>query len=294
MLRECANPWLLPGLGNEVLSIDHSNVLGCYFDLWRMASERENGHYQGIDMSANRNTTRVRVGVGNKDETVVADKAIAYAFSNRFHIPLNFELLETHMPFYQSALGDRLEMELTLNDYSRVILASGVSGAPANATYVVKNVNLEYDMGTQTDLARMIGNQYEGRFEILYNRVLLYRRVTKEKKGLPLELTHQGVRSEYGGVRGVLMLFEEPQSPFARDTQAFHNPKITNIEVSIEGKPNQLFSQGMHAYPVWDEARKFFAGCRGDKRHPEVAEVAKDLALADISLPSDDQIGPVA
>ena len=33
-----------------------------------------------------------------------------------------------------SALGDRLEMELTLIDYSRVILASGLSGAPADAT----------------------------------------------------------------------------------------------------------------------------------------------------------------
>ena len=86
--------------GNEVLSIDHSDVLGCYFDLWRMASERENGHYQGIDTSANWNTTRIRVGTGNKDEAVVADKAIADVFSNRFHIPLDFELLETHMPFY--------------------------------------------------------------------------------------------------------------------------------------------------------------------------------------------------
>ena len=74
-----------------------------------MASERKNGHYQGIDTSAN--TTKIRVGDGNRDKAVVADKAIADAFSNRFHIPLDFELLETHMPFYQNALGDRLEME---------------------------------------------------------------------------------------------------------------------------------------------------------------------------------------
>ena len=125
----------------------------------------------------------------------------------------------------------------------------------------------------------MIGNQYKGRYAILYDRVLLYRRVTKEKKdspsNLPIKVSALSV--------GVLMLFEDPQAPFARDTQAFHNPKITNIEVSIEGKPNQLFSQGMRAYHVWDEARKFFAVCPGDKRHPEVAEVAKDLALADVS-----------
>ena len=71
------------------------------------------------------------------------------------------------------------------NDYSRVILASGVSGAPADATYVVKNTSLEYEMVTQTFLARMIGNQYEGRFAILYDRVLLYKRVKIEKKDSP-------------------------------------------------------------------------------------------------------------
>ena len=33
---------------------------------------------------------------------------------------------------------------------------------------------------------------------------------------------------------------------------------------------------------MWDEAKKFFAA--GSKRHSEVAEVAKDLALADVSI----------
>ena len=40
----------------------------------------------------------------------------------------------------------------------------------------------------------------------------------------------------------------------------------------------------MRAYQLWQEARKHFAG--GTKRHPEVAVVAKDLALADVSLTS--------
>ena len=58
----------------------------------------------------------------------------------------------------------------------------------------------------------------------------------------------------------------------------------TKVEVTIEGISNQLFSQGMHAYQMWDEARKLFAASPGRKRHPEVVVVAKDLGLADISL----------
>ena len=101
--------------GNEVMSIDDSDVFHCYNDLWKTAPESANGHYRGIDASDNRNTTRIRVGAGNRDSSVVADKAIAdKAIGDRFYTPLDFELLESHMPFYQSALGQRLEYELTV------------------------------------------------------------------------------------------------------------------------------------------------------------------------------------
>ena len=84
-------------------------------------------------------------------------------------------------------------------------------------------------------------------------------------------------------MKGILMLLEDgvEQQPFARDTEAFYNPKITKVEVTLEWIPNQLFSQGVRVYQMWDEAKKFFAA--GSKRHPEVAEVAKDLTLADVS-----------
>ena len=39
----------------------------------------------------------------------------------------------------------------------------------------------------------------------------------------------------------------------------------------------------MCAYQMWDEARKLFAAS-GRKHHPDVSVVAKDLALADVSL----------
>ena len=87
--------------GNEVMSIDDSDVFHCYNDLWKTAPERANGHYQGIDASDNRNTTRIRVSARNRDSSVATDKAIADVFGDRFFTPLGFKLLESHMPFYQ-------------------------------------------------------------------------------------------------------------------------------------------------------------------------------------------------
>ena len=85
-------------------------------------------------------------------------------------------------------------------------------------------------------------------------------------------------------MKGILMLFENvaAQQPFACNTEAFYNPQITKVGVTIEGIPNQLYSQGMRAYQMWDEAKKYFAP--GSKRHPDVGTVAKDLALADVNL----------
>ena len=263
--------------GNEVMSVDDSDVFNCYGDLWKTKKERKNDQYQGIDTSGNQNTTRIGIGAGNKDETFAADKAIADAFGNRFYIPLDFELLEGHMPFYQSALGYRLEYELTFNDCSRAIRSTG----DANASYDIENISLEYEIVTQPELARMIAYQYNGRLAILYDRILRHRKISRDKSDT---LWNINLNVPARSMKGVLMLFEDvtAQQPFVRNTESFYNPKITKVEVTIEGIPNQLFSQGMRAYQMWDEARKLFAP--GGKRHPEVAVVAKDLGLADVSL----------
>ena len=186
--------------GNEVLSIDDSDVLHCYQDLWKTAQERRNSQYQGIDLSDDSNVTRIRVGAGNKDETETEDAAIAAAFGNRYHVPLDFELVESHMPFYQSALGDRLECELTFNDYSRVIVATG----DAAASYSIDNIALEFDMVTQPDLARQIRNQYAGRLAVLYERVLRHRKITANKSDT---LWNINLNVPARSMSGILMLF---------------------------------------------------------------------------------------
>ena len=127
----------------------------------------------------------------------------------------------------------------------------------------------------------MIANQYNGRLAILYDQILRHRKISRDKSD---SLWKINLKVPACSMKGVLMLFEDvnAQQPFAGNTESFYNPKITKVEVTIEGIPNQLFSQGMHAYQMWDEVRKLFAPVR--KRHHKVAVVAKDLGLADISL----------
>jgi len=218
--------------------------------------------------------TKLRVGAADKDETVSEDKAISDAYGNRFYHPLNFELLETSMPFYQSALGDRLEYELTFNEYSKTILSSDT-----NSNYVVENICLEYDMVTDMELAMQIANQYEDRIAIYYDRVLRHRVISADKSDT---LWNINLNVPARSMKGVLMLFKEREDPYGADPEKFYNPKIEKTEITIEGIPNQLYAQGMRPYQQWDEAKKFFSG--GQKRERVTNVISKGLELSDVSL----------
>jgi hypothetical protein len=82
---------------------------------------------------------------------------------------------------------------------------------------------------------------------------------------------------------GVLLLFQEPSKPYACDPEKFYNPKITKVEIIIDGKSNQLYAKGMCPYQQFDEARKYFGGGPG-KCHPEAGTLIKDLHLSNVSL----------
>ena len=253
--------------GNEVMSIDNSDIYHCYVDLWKSPSERVNMAYQGIGKA---NMLNHRVGARNATADA-GDEAIADAYKNRFCIPLDFELLESHMPFYQAGLGDRLEYELTFNDYNKVINSSDV-----DASYTIKNICLEFDTVSDTELARQIGQQTNGKMAILYDRILRHRKITKNKSDT---LWNINLNVPARSMKGILMLFEDPERT---NTEDFYNPKITKVEMTIEGVPNQLYSQGMKAYQQWDEINKFFA--LTSKRDKETDKFAKDLNFSDTTL----------
>ena len=78
-------------------------------------------------------------------------------------------------------------------------------------------------------------------------------------------------------LKGILVLFEEEKS-YTRDTSKFYNPKIQKVSVTAEGKPNQLYSQGMRSFEQYDEICKYLAEGR------LANDVQAQLQLYDVSL----------
>ena len=78
-----------------------------------------------------------------------------------------------------------------------------------------------------------------------------------------------------------MALFEEEQ-PYTRDTSKFYNPKIQKVSVIVEGKPNQLYAQGMRLFEQYDETCKYFA--EGKQKDDNANEIQKHLQLHDLGV----------
>ena len=257
--------------GRSIFTLDSSDVFLCYQDLWKTTNERSNAVYQGIQSEALR---KIRINAGDKG-TAANDVAIGMMYDNLFCIPLDFEILESHMPFFQSELKDRLSYELTFNNYGNVIVSSD-----RNASYTITDIHLEFEVLTSPELATLLKKKYEGKHTVLYDRVIRHSKLTLNKSDT---IWNIALAPQAKSMKAILILFVDPAdggAAYSRDTEKFYNPKITNVMITLDGNPNQLFAAGMRAHQQFGEIKKIFA----DGKHRTNTHVAKELELADIKL----------
>ena len=264
--------------GKEIMSVEDYNIFACYQDLWKTKSEKRNTIRQGIISNdwCTENCIKLRINAGDKNAGNAQDKAIADAYGNKFIIPLDFEMLDSAAPYYQAGLGNRLCYELTFNDYNRVT-KSAVSPKVPDAKYKITDISLEYEIATQPDLVRSIRSEYQ-HMALLYDRILRHRKIIVNKSDT---VWNWAFNTPCKSLKGILVLFEEEQS-YTRNTSKFYNPKIQKVSVTVEGKPNQLYAQGMRSFEQYDEICKYFA--EGKQRDNDANEIQKHLQLYDLSL----------
>ena len=118
---------------------------------------------------------KLRINAGDKSPTPTQDKVPADAYGNKFIIPVDIEMLNSAMPYYQVRLRSRLSHELKFNDYNRVINSS-----KTDATYKITDISLEYDIGAQPELARSIRSEYD-KMVLLYDRVIQHSQIPVNK-----------------------------------------------------------------------------------------------------------------
>ena len=262
--------------GNEIISIDDYDILYSFYDCWKCKTERLNAVFQGIVEAEgqNENAIRHRINATNKTNDA-KDQTVASIYDNRFCIPLDFEILETSIPLYQYGLGSRLTYELTFADYSDVIKAN-----KPDASYTISNISLEFDTIINASLASQIRTEYM-KSSILYDRILRAHIIPLNKSDTSFSVD---INSPSKSLKGVLLIFTQERSAtkFARDTEEFYNPKITKVEVTVEGVPNELYAQNMEYRHQYDEIVKHFA----EGRLKEAGAIQKNLQLHNVNIAS--------
>ena len=217
------------------------------------------------------NCIRLRINAGDKDASNKNDKAIAEAYGNKFLIALDFEMLDSSAPYYQAGLrNNRLCYEIAFSDYNQVIKSAVAS---PDAKYVISNISLEYEIITQPTLAKHVSDEYQN-MALLYNRILRHRQTSVNNSDTTWNWSFN---TPCKSLKGILVLFEGEQ-PYARDTGKFYNPKIQKVSVIVEGKPNQLYAQGMRSFEQYDEICKYLA----EGKNPN--KVQKHLQLHNVNV----------
>ena len=164
---------------------------------------------------------------------------------------MDFEILECSLLLCQYGLGSRLTYELTFADYSDVIKATD-----PDATDTISNIRLEFDTVTNASLASQIRTEYM-KSSILYDRILRALIIPLNNSDTSFSVD---INSPSRSLKGVLLIFRKERSAtkFTHDTEEFFNPKITKVEVTVEGVPNELYARNMDCRQQYDEIVKHF------------------------------------
>ena len=262
--------------GNEIISTDNYDILYSYSDCWKSTTERHSAVFQGIVETGGQTENAIKHRINAADKASNAsDETVASIFSNTFCIPLDFEILESSLPLYQYGLGSHLTYELTFADYSNMIKASN-----PDASYTISNITLEFDTVTNASLASQIRTEYI-KSSTLYDRILGARIIPINNSETSFSVD---INSPSKSLKGVLLIFmkERSSTKFNRDTEEFFIPKITKIEVTVEGVPDELYAQNMEYRHQYDEIMKHF----GEGQLKEAGAIQKDPQLHNVNIAS--------
>ena len=239
-------------------------------------TERLNAVFQGIVEANGQSENAIKHRINAKDKADVAnDITVASIYDDHFCIVLDFEILESSLPLYQYGLGSHLRYELTFADYSDVIKAMDL-----DATYTISNISLEFDTIINASSASQIRTEHM-KSSILYDRILRAHIIPLNNSDTRFSID---INSPSKSLKGVLLIFTKERSAtkFDHDTEEFFNPKITKVEVTVEGVPNELYAQNMEYRHQYDEIVKHFA----EGQLKEAGAILKDLELHNVNIAS--------
>ena len=205
---------------------------------------------------------KIRSNAGNKQTSGVdTENKLNGIYESKYRIRLDHQILNDHGTFYPQALFNDLVFELTLAPASKVVRGSD----PSKFKYKLKNVQLEYEMIRNKTLADEAFRAYTSGKEFAYEHIQRDEVVTFSK-GTDTRLNLR-VNPQRRSLKGILLLFVEPHTDGARQSEAYFNPDLTKVSVTVNGSPNRLYNNVLEGIDVWEEVKRFFLKAKNKTQH---------------------------
>ena len=262
--------------GNTILSINDSNILYSYMDSWIPESVRRKKSFltgtRDLTSSMTKKTLQLRLGIETEGDD--SEKTLSKVYGSRFKIPLDFEMLTTAMPFNQYGLNERFSYILTFNNKGKFI-----KSPTSNGTYSVSDIQLEFEKVNSISLSNEVRNAYDMDFSVMFDRILRHRAIQVKSTDTKWNWSFA---SPVKSLRGILLLGKKKTNiaDWTCKSGHFWNLCVKKVSVTIEGIPNQLFSNGILPTDIYEECERFLSGMYKEER--SIDNTVKKLSLSGV------------
>ena len=240
--------------GKNVYENTGESLMEVYKDLWRSEEDRDNRQDFGI---ANENVRKLvsKNDSANKSAKTngVLDVTIV-DMCDRMKIPLG-KILCDHGPYASYKMSD-FEYRITLPKSEKIMVAQTNE---ATGTYKLTDMNLEYEIIESESLAERVRGDYNAGRSLGYDYTTLLKTLVWNKDSTR-EVVDINIPRK--SMTAVILLFTKKGST---DSEEFLFPNLTNVNVSVEGNPDAVYSGGLKKRNMYREAVRFFGSSTCDK-----------------------------
>ncbi|CAB4011381.1 Hypothetical predicted protein [Paramuricea clavata] len=235
--------------GETAYDCSGESLYEIYKDLWLTQGDRNKMTEQGLASENLRklisgDDSGVKVGDDNK----VADGLLHSVYGSKLRKPID-KIIADHglyTPFY---MNNNPMYILTLPQSDKIMTAQG---GEAKGNYKLDNLELEYETIENDALAGEVSRMYSTGRSLSYKHVTLMRTSNWDKD---LTIVNENINIPRKSMSAIVLLFT---NRVRTNSEEYIYPNIDKVNLTIEGVPNAVFSQGLHKNKFFEEAKRFF------------------------------------
>ncbi|CAB3995044.1 Hypothetical predicted protein [Paramuricea clavata] len=235
--------------GETAYDCSGESLYEIYKDLWLTQGDRNKMTEQGLGSENLRklisgDDSGVKAGDANK----VADGLLHSVYGSKLRKPID-KIIADHglyVPFY---MNNNPMYIFTLPQSDEIMTAQG---GEAKGNNKLDNLELEYETIENDALAGEVSRMYSTGRSLSYKHVTLMRTSNWDKD---LTIVNENINIPRKSMSAIVLLFT---NRVRTDSEEYTYPNIDKVNLTIEGVPNAVFSQGLPKSRFFEEAKRFF------------------------------------